>query len=97
GSLAVARMIVEIVLGQNAAAPVATFWPLERQLKIIAAIRKYADAGTKSLALDVPVKDIGAVKSRDILTRVKYEEKFDQELEKSLAMMDEDFKKLEAP
>jgi len=44
----------------------------------------------------VPVKDIAAVKSREILTRVKYEEKFDQELEKSLAMMDEDFKKLEA-
>jgi len=44
----------------------------------------------------VPVRDIAAVKSREILTRVKYEEKFDQELEKSLAMMDEDFKKLEA-
>ncbi len=44
----------------------------------------------------MPVKDIAAVKSREILTRVKYEEKFDQELEKSLTMMDEDFKKLEA-
>src|SRR3989475_561730 len=76
---------------------VRTFCPPERQFKLIAAIKKYADAGTKSLALDVPVRDIAAVKSREILTRVKYEEKFDQELEKSLAMMDEDFKKLEAP
>jgi len=42
------------------------------------------------------VRDIAAVKSREILARVKYEEKFDQELEKSLTMMDEDFKKLEA-
>ncbi len=44
----------------------------------------------------MPVKDIAAVKSRELLTRVKYEEKFDQELEKTLAMMDDDFKRLEA-
>ena len=96
-TLEVARMIREIFLQQNAYHPVDTFCPPERQFKLIAAIKKYADAGTKSLALDVPVRDIAAVKSREILTRVKYEEKFDQELEKSLAMMDEDFKKLEAP
>jgi len=95
-TLEVARMIREIFLQQNAYHPVDTFCPPERQFKLIAAIKKYADAGTKSLALDVPVKDIAAVKSREILTRVKYEEKFDQELEKSLTMMDEDFKKLEA-
>lgn len=95
-TLEVARMIREIFLQQNAYHPVDTFCPPERQFKLIAAIKKYADAGTKSLTLDVPVKDIAAVKSREILTRVKYEEKFDQELEKSLAMMDEDFKKLEA-
>src|SRR5712691_6993956 len=95
-TLEVARMIREIFLQQNAYHPIDTFCPPERQFKLIAAIKKYADAGTKSLALDVPVKDIAAVKSREILTRVKYEEKFDQELEKSLAMMDEDFKKLEA-
>ena len=95
-TLEVARMIREIFLQQNAYHPVDTFCPPERQFKLIAAIKKYADAGTKSLALDVPVRDIAAVKSREILTRVKYEEKFDQELEKSLTMMDEDFKKLEA-
>jgi len=95
-TLEVARMIREIFLQQNAYHPVDTFCPPERQFKLIAAIKKYADAGKKSLALDVPVKDIAAVKSRELLTRVKYEEKFDQELEKSLMMMDEDFKKLEA-
>ncbi len=94
-TLEVARMIREIFLQQNAYHPVDTFCPPERQFKLIAAIKKYADAGKKSLALDVPVKDIAGVKSREILTRVKYEEKFDQELEKSLTMMDEDFKKLE--
>src|SRR6266571_4379702 len=70
--------------------------PPEQQLTLISSIRKYADLGKKSLALDVPVKDIAAVKSRELLTRVKYEEKFDQELEKALAMMDDDFKRLEA-
>src|SRR6266571_1510002 len=95
-TLEVARMIREIFLQQNAYHPVDTFCPPARQYKLISSIRKYADLGKKSLALDVPVKDIAAVKSRELLTRVKYEEKFDQELEKTLAMMDDDFKRLEA-
>ena len=95
-TLEVARMIREIFLQQNAFHPVDTFCPPERQFKLISAIKKYADLGKKSLALDVPVKDIAGVKSRELLTRSKYEEQFDQELEKSLTLMDEDFKKLEA-
>src|SRR2546426_850706 len=95
-TLEVARMIREIFLQQNAFHPVDTFCPPERQFKLISAIKKYADLGKKSLALDVPVKEIAGVKSRELLTRSKYEEQFDQELEKSLALMDEDFKKLEA-
>ena len=89
-------MIREIFLQQNAYHAVDTFCPPARQYKLISSIRKYADLGKKSLALDVPVKDIAGVKSRELLTRVKYEEKFDQELEKTLAMMDDDFKRLEA-
>ncbi len=95
-TLEVARMIREIFLQQNAYHAVDTFCPPARQYKLISSIRKYADLGKKSLALDVPVKDIAGVKSRELLTRVKYEEKFDQELEKALAMMDDDFKRLEA-
>ena len=95
-TLEVARMIREIFLQQNAYHAVDTFCPPARQYKLISSIRKYADLGKKSLALDVPVKDIAGVKSRELLTRVKYEEKFDQELEKTLAMMDDDFKRLEA-
>src|SRR2546425_660860 len=60
-TLEVARMIREIFLQQNAYHPVDTFCPPERQFKLIAAIKKYADAGAKSLALDVPVKDIAVV------------------------------------
>lgn len=95
-TLEVARMIREIFLQQNAYHPVDTFCPPERQFKLISAIRKFADLGKKAVALDVPVKEIASVKSRELLTRVKYEENFDPELEKTLTMMDEDFKKLEA-
>jgi V/A-type H+-transporting ATPase subunit A len=95
-TLEVARMIREIFLQQNAYHPVDTFCPPERQFKLISSIKKFADLGRAAVSLDVPVKDIASVKSRELLTRVKYEEKFDQELDKTLAMMDEDFKKLEA-
>ncbi len=94
-TLEVARMIREIFLQQNAYHPVDTFCPPERQFKLISAIKKYADLGKKALALDVPVKDIASARSRELLTRIKYEEKFDQELERTLTAMDEDFKKLE--
>jgi len=95
-TLEVARMIREIFLQQNAYHAVDTFCPPERQFKLISAIQKFADLGKKAVALDVPVKDVAGVKSRELLTRVKYEEKFDAELDKALAMMDDDFKKLEA-
>ena len=95
-TLEVARMVREIFLQQNAYHPVDTFCPPERQFKLISAIKKFADLGRKAVSLDVPVKDVASVKSRELLTRVKYEDKFDQELDKALAMMDDDFKKLEA-
>jgi len=94
-TLEVARMIREIFLQQNAYHPVDTFCPPERQFKLISAIKKYADLGKRAVALDVPVKEVSTLKSRELLTRVKYEEKFDEELERSLALMDEEFKRLE--
>jgi len=44
----------------------------------------------------VPTKDVASLKSRELLTRVKYETEFDKELAKTLAQMDEEFKKLGA-
>ncbi len=95
-TLEVARMIREIFLQQNAYHPVDTFCSPERQFKLISAILKFSDLGKRAVALDIPVREIASVKSRELLTRLKYEEKFDPELEKTLTMMDEDFKKLEA-
>jgi len=94
-TLEVARMIREIFLQQNAYHPVDTFCPPERQFKLISTIKRYADLGQRAVALDVPVKDVAGLKSRELLTRVKYEEKFDHELETTVGQMDEDFKALE--
>src|SRR5205809_1110023 len=95
-TLEVARMIREIFLQQNAYHPVDTFCPPARQFKLVSAIKKYSDLGQKAVKLDVPVKDVAGLKSREVLTRVKYEAEFDKELEKTLAQMDEEFKKLGA-
>ncbi len=95
-TLEVARMIREIFLQQNARHPVDTFCPPERQFKLISAIKRYADLGQRAVKLDVPVKEVAGVKSRELLTRVKYEAEFDKELAGSIALMDEEFKKLGA-
>src|SRR5438876_2731560 len=95
-TLEVARMIREIFLQQNAYHAVDTFCPPERQFKIISAIKKYSDLGQKAVKLDVPTKDVASLQSRELLTRVKYETECDKELAKTLAQMDEEFKKLGA-
>src|SRR2546427_710448 len=95
-TLEVARMIREIFLQQNAYHPVDTFCPPARQFTLFSAIKKYSDLGQKAVKLDVPVKDVAGLKSRELLTRVKYEAEFDKELDKTLAQMDEEFKKLGA-
>ncbi|HKZ23801.1 MAG TPA: V-type ATP synthase subunit A [Thermoplasmata archaeon] len=95
-ALEVARMIREIFLQQNAYHAVDTFCPPERQLKLIAAIKRYSDLGQRAVKLDVPVKDVAGLKSRELLTRVKYESEFDAELQKTLTQMDDEFKRLGA-
>lgn len=95
-TLEIARMIREIFLQQNAYHAVDTFCPPERQFKIISAIKKYSDLGQKAVKLDVPTRDVATLKSRELLTRVKYETEFDKELTKTLAQMDDEFKKLGA-
>jgi len=95
-TLEVARMIREIFLQQNAYHAVDTFCPPERQFKLISAIKKYSDLGQKAVKLDVPTKDVASLKSRELLTRVKYESEFDKELTNTLTQMDEEFKRLGA-
>ncbi len=44
----------------------------------------------------MPLKEIVGIKSRELLARVKFEEKFDEELARALAQMEDEFRKLEA-
>ncbi len=95
-TLEVARMVREYFLQQNAFHKVDTFAPLERQFKLMAAIKRFHDLGQRAIQLEVPLKDISGLKSRELLSRVKYEENFDQELDKTLKLMEEEFGKLGA-
>ncbi len=94
-TLEVARMIREFVLQQNAYHKVDTFCPLEKQFTLLNMIKKYSGLATKALALEVPVKDIAYLKSRDDLGKLKFEEDFDGELKKVNELMEKEFRDLE--
>src|SRR3990172_5278976 len=95
-TLDVSRLIREVVLQQNAYHKVDTFCPPERTFRIVAAVKQYSELSRKALALEVPLKQITGIKSRELLTRVKYEENFDDELKRILAQMEDEMKKLGA-
>ena len=94
-TLEVARMIREYFLQQNAFHKVDTFATLARQIALIRAVRQYFDLGQKALKLDVSLKDIAGIKSRELLARVKFEEKYDEEIQRAVAQMEDEFRKLE--
>ncbi len=95
-TLEVARMIREYFLQQNAFHPVDTYCTLENQLRIIEAVKRYDDLGRRALALEAPLGEITTLPSRTRLSRAKYEENLEEELEATLAQMEEEFRKLEA-
>ena len=90
-TMEVARMLREIFLQQNAFHPVDTFCTMEHQYRLIKAILKYSDMANNALESGVPLEDIISVKSKDDLSKVKFEKELDKELDKVLATMDEEF------
>jgi V/A-type H+-transporting ATPase subunit A len=94
-TLEVARMLREYFLQQNAFHKVDTYAPLKRQLSLVRAIRQFYDLGRKALKLDVPLREISGLKCRELLARVKFEEKYDDEIQRAVAMMEDEFRKLE--
>jgi V/A-type H+-transporting ATPase subunit A len=95
-TLEVARMLREIFLQQNAFHPIDTFAPLERQLKILRAIKRYDQLGKEALARGVPVRTIGSVKAKSELGKARFEQDFDKAYEAVLAGMEQEFKVMEA-
>ena len=90
-TMEVARMLREIFLQQNAFHPVDTFCTMEHQYRLIKAILKYSDMANNALESGVPLEDVISVKSKDDLSKVKFEKELDKELDKVLATMDEEF------
>ncbi|KAF5417225.1 MAG: V-type ATP synthase alpha chain [Candidatus Methanogaster sp.] len=90
-TMEVARMLREIFLQQNAFHPVDTFCTMEHQYGLIKAILKYSDMANNALESGVPLEDIISVKSKDDLSKVKFEKELDEELDKVLATMDNEF------
>ncbi|MFQ6059689.1 MAG: V-type ATP synthase subunit A [Thermoplasmata archaeon] len=89
--LEIARMIREFFLQQNAFHKVDTFCPLKRQFTLMSMIKKYSDMAKKALALEVPVKDIAYLRSRDELGKLKFEEDFDEKLKAVEELMNKEF------
>ena len=90
-TMEVARMLREIFLQQNAFHPVDTFCTMDHQYGLIKAILKYSDMANNALESGVPLEDIISVKSKDDLSKVKFEKELDKELDKALATMDKEF------
>jgi V/A-type H+/Na+-transporting ATPase subunit A len=95
-TLEVARMLREIFLQQNAFHPIDTFAPLERQLKILKAIKQYETLSKEALARGVPVRTIGAIKSKAELGKARFEQDFDKAYQTVLDGMQSEFKAMEA-
>jgi V/A-type H+-transporting ATPase subunit A len=90
-TMEVARMLREIFLQQNAFHPVDTFCTMEHQYRLLKAILKYSDMANNALESGVLLEDIISVKSKDDLSKVKFEKELDKELDKVLATMNEEF------
>lgn len=94
-TLEVTRMLREVFLQQNAFHPIDTFAPMERQLKILQAIKKYETMAKEALARGVPVRTIAGVKAKAELGKARFEQDFDKAYAAVLQQMDEEFKRME--
>ncbi|MBI5000033.1 MAG: V-type ATP synthase subunit A [Euryarchaeota archaeon] len=93
--LVVARMIREYFLQQNAYHDVDTFCPMQRQYALLNAIRRFGGLGEKAVKLGVPVQQVSSLQSRERLSKAKYEKDADDEIARTVAQMEDEFRKME--
>ena len=93
-TLEVARMIREYFLQQNAYHDVDTFCEMGKQYKLMKAIMKYSDLAITALEGGADLEAITSMKSKDDLSKVKFEKEFDAELNKVLSAMDKEFEEI---
>jgi len=89
-------MLREIFLQQSAYNKVDTYSDMKRQHSLLRAIRTFSDMAARCISLGASVADIAEFRSGTMLSKSKYEEKFDEELGKALETMAEEFRGLEA-
>jgi V/A-type H+-transporting ATPase subunit A len=94
-TLEIARMIREFVLQQNAYHDVDTFCNLEKQFVLLNTIKSYSELAKKAMVLEIPVKDIAYLKSRDELGKLKFEADFDGKLKQLNELIEKEFKSME--
>ncbi|RTZ93889.1 MAG: V-type ATP synthase subunit A, partial [Candidatus Poseidoniales archaeon] len=81
-TLEVARMIREFFLQQNAFHPVDTYTALPLQYAMIRAILSFEEAAKKAMTAGATLEDVVNVESRSLLMRSRFEEGFEERIEK---------------
>ncbi len=81
-TLEVARMIREFFLQQNAFHPVDTYTALPLQYAMVKAILSFEEAAKKAMAAGATLEDVVNVESRSLLMRSRFEEGFEERIEK---------------
>jgi len=81
-TLEVARMVREFFLQQNAFHPVDTYTALPLQYAMIRAILSFEEAAKKAMAAGATLEDVVNVESRSLLMRSRFEEGFEERIEK---------------
>ncbi|MCL7414123.1 MAG: ATP synthase subunit A [ANME-2 cluster archaeon] len=95
-TLEITRLIREIFLQQNAFHPVDTFCPMDRQFKLLDTIQKFGDKAHAALDSGVMINDIIKLKSKDELSKVRFDDDFEGSLKVVLDKMDKEFDSLKS-
>jgi V/A-type H+-transporting ATPase subunit A len=94
-TLEIARLIRETFLQQNAYHDVDTYCSMKKQYRMLRFVMDYADKAIEALGRGAPLLTLATMKSKAEFTKVKFEEKFEEEMVRVEKMMDEEFEKME--
>ncbi len=94
-SLEIARMIREFFLQQNAFHDVDTYCELKKTHMLMKTIIHFADKAYESLDSGIPARSIISMKSKNMISDVKFEKDYDKLLKSVGKEMDKEFSKLE--
>lgn len=93
-TLAVARMIREFILQQNAFHEVDTYCDLKKTYDLMSVVLFYADAAQKALASGKRASSILALKAKDIIPNMKFEKNYEPILASIYTNINKEFEAL---